>query len=62
MIEALDGMGGKVLVVHFPQANSCQLRVEGFKEVIQIHNQRNETEKIVVVAELDGGGVRDVGY
>ena len=62
MIEALDGMGGKVLVVHFPQANSCQLRVEGFKEVIQIHNQRNETEKIVVVAELDGGGVRDEGY
>ena len=34
MIEALGDSGGKVLVVHFPQANSCQLRVQGFKEVI----------------------------
>jgi ribose transport system substrate-binding protein len=62
MIEALGDNGGKVLVVHFPQANSCQLRVQGFKEVINTYNQGKETGEIVVVAELDGGGVRDEGY
>ena len=62
MIEALGDDGGKVLVVHFPQANSCQLRVQGFKEVISAHNQEREAGKIVVVSELDGGGVRDEGY
>ena len=62
MIEALGDEGGKVLVVHFPQANSCQLLVQGFKEVINAHNQGKETGKIVVVTELDGGGVRDEGY
>ena len=55
MIEALGENGGKVLVVHFPQANSCQLRVQGFKEVINAYNQGKETGKIVVVSELDGG-------
>ena len=62
MIEALGDEGGKVLVVHFPQANSCQLRVQGFKEVISAHNQERAAGKIVVVSELDGGGVRDEGY
>jgi ribose transport system substrate-binding protein len=62
MIEALGDEGGKVLVVHFPQANSCQLRVQGFTEVINAHNLDRETGKIVVVSELDGGGVRDEGY
>ena len=62
MIEALGESGGKVLVVHFPQANSCQLRVQGFKEVIGAYNQGLVTGMIEVVAELDGGGVRDEGY
>ena len=62
MIEALGDSGGKVLVVHFPQANSCQLRVQGFKEVIDAHNESSGSTKIEVVAELDGGGVRDEGY
>lgn len=56
MVEALGETGGKVLVVHFPQANSCQLRVRGFMEVINSHNQGRESGKIEVVAELDGGG------
>ena len=62
MIEALGENGGKVLVVHFPQANSCQLRVQGFKEVIASYNQDLQSGRIEVVAELDGGGVRDEGY
>jgi ribose transport system substrate-binding protein len=38
MIEALGAQGGEVLVIHFPQANSCQLRVRGFEEVIAAYN------------------------
>jgi ribose transport system substrate-binding protein len=38
MIEALGEAGGKVAVLHFKQAESCQLRVKGFTEVINAHN------------------------
>lgn len=62
MIEALGSEGGEVLIIHFPQANSCQLRVQGFEEVIGRYNQGLTTNKIEVVAQLDGGGVRDEGY
>lgn len=62
MIEALDPEGGEVLIIHFPQANSCQLRVQGFEEVIGKYNQGLTTNQIKVVAQLDGGGVRDEGY
>ena len=37
MIKALGENGGKVLVLDF-KANSCVLRVNGFKEVINAHN------------------------
>ncbi|MDA1050445.1 MAG: substrate-binding domain-containing protein [Planctomycetota bacterium] len=62
MIEALGEAGGKVLVLHFNQAQSCVLRVDGFKEVIDAHNKDREDGKIEVVAELDGGGLRDEGF
>jgi ribose transport system substrate-binding protein len=62
MIEALGAQGGEVLVIHFPQANSCQLRVRGFEEVIAAYNQGLVAGRIEVVAQLDGGGVRDEGY
>ena len=62
MIEALGQEGGEVLIVHFPQANSCQLRVQGFEEVISMYNAGLSTNRIEVVAQLDGGGVRDEGY
>ena len=62
MIEALGVEGGKVLIVHFPQANSCQLRVQGFEEVIGRYNHGLVGGRIEVVAQLDGGGVRDEGY
>ena len=62
MIEALGDQGGEVLIVHFPQANSCQLRVQGFEEVIGKYNAGLSVNQIVVVAQLDGGGVRDEGY
>ena len=61
MIEALGEQGGKVLVIHFPQANSCQLRVQGLKKY-WVHTMMALAGRIEIVAELDGGGVRDEGY
>ncbi len=61
MIEALAGNGGKVAVLHFKQAQSCILRVQGFREVIDAHNASGK-EKIDIVTELEGGGAKDVGY
>jgi ribose transport system substrate-binding protein len=62
MIEALGESGGEVLILHFKQANSCVLRVEGFKEVVAEHNESTEAGRIELVAELDGGGLRDEGF
>ena len=62
MIEALGDAGGKVLILHFQQAESCVLRVAGFQEVINAYNQDREEGKIEIVAELDGGGLRDPGF
>lgn len=62
MIEALGSRGGKVLILHFQQAQSCVLRVDGFKEVIHAYNKDREEGKIEIVAELDGGGLREEGF
>ena len=62
MIEALGEAGGKVLVLHFKQANSCVLRVNGFTEVIDAYNKDKDDGKIEIVEELDGGGSRDRGF
>ena len=61
MIEALGAAGGKVAILHFKQAESCQLRVKGFREVIDAHNA-GPRAKIEIVAELESGGAKDVGY
>lgn len=62
MIEALGENGGQVLILHFKQANSCVLRVQGFREVIDAHNEGREEGKVEVVAELEGGGLQDEGF
>lgn len=61
MIEALGSSGGKVAILHLKQAQSCILRVQGFREVIDSHNAKGGP-KIDIVMELDGGGARDIGY
>lgn len=61
MIEALGEQGGKVAILDFKSAESCLLRVQGFKEVIGQHNQDRETGKIEIVSELPGEGQRDLG-
>jgi ribose transport system substrate-binding protein len=62
MIEALGESGGKIAILDFPVVESCQLRVKGFKEVIEAHNKAHPSGKIEIVTTLDGGGVKDMGY
>jgi len=61
MIEALKGGGGKIGVLDLKQVESCILRVKGFKEVLEAHNA-TAAQKIEIVSELDGGGLKDKGY
>lgn len=61
LIEALGEAGGKVAVLHFKQAESCLLRVQGFTEVINAHNASGKA-KVQVVTELESGGAKDQGY
>lgn len=61
MIEALGPAGGKVGILHFKQAESCRLRVQGFRGIIDQHNA-TAAGKIEIVSELDGGGAKDQGF
>jgi ribose transport system substrate-binding protein len=62
MIEALGEAGGKIIILDYKSAESCLLRVQGFKEVISKHNEGKETGKIDIVSELPGEGQKDKGY
>jgi ribose transport system substrate-binding protein len=62
MIEALGEAGGKVVLLDFKQAESCLLRVQGFKEIIDAYNRDRTTGRISIVAELPGDGQKDKGY
>jgi ribose transport system substrate-binding protein len=62
VIEALGGKPAKVAIVDYKQAESCILRVEGFKEAVAEHNTANAAAKLDIVAELDGGGEKDKGF
>ncbi len=62
MIEALGEAGGKVVILDFKQAESCLLRVKGFKEVVEKHNEGRMSGKIEIVAELPGDGKKDQGF
>ncbi len=60
MIEALGETGGKVLVLDKREVESCLLRVQGFKDVINQHNT-TAASKIAIVAELPGAGQKIKG-
>jgi ribose transport system substrate-binding protein len=62
MIEALGKSGGKIVILDFKQAESCILRVKGFKEVIDAHNAKSADGKIQLAAELPGDGQKDKGF
>ncbi len=62
MIEALGEVGGKVAILDHKHVESCQLRVQGFKEVLDEHNKKPGKGKITIVAELPSGGSKDQGF
>jgi ribose transport system substrate-binding protein len=62
MIEALAGQGGKIAILDLPTVESCQLRVKGFREVIDAHNGKNPDRKIEIATVLPGDGDRERGY
>ncbi len=62
LLEALGDSGGKVAILGHKPVESCQMRVRGFQDVIASHNRTGAGGKVVVVAELPGGGVKDQGY
>lgn len=62
MVKLLGAAGGKVLIVDYPDVESCQLRTKGFHEVLDAHNAKDGAAKIEVVATLNGKGARDTGY
>jgi ribose transport system substrate-binding protein len=61
MIEALGEAGGKIAILHFKQAESCILRVKGFREVIDGHNSSGKA-KVDIVTELESAGAKDIGF
>ncbi len=61
MVEALGANGGKVLILHFAQANSCVLRVKGFREVIGNYNKDKTDGRIEIVDVQEGGGLQSEG-
>jgi len=61
IIEALGEAGGKVAILHLKQAESCILRVKGFRAVIDEHNA-TAAGKLEIVAELESGGAKDIGF
>jgi ribose transport system substrate-binding protein len=62
LLEALGAGGGKVAILDHKPVESCQLRVKGFKEVIASHNRDRVVGRVTIVAELPGGGAKDLGY
>lgn len=62
MVKLLGESGGKIAVLHYPDVESCQLRVKGFTEVVDAHNAKDGAAKIDIATTLNGQGARDAGY
>jgi len=62
MVRLIGEPGGKVAVLHYPDVESCQLRVKGFTEVIDDHNAKDGTAKIEIATTLNGQGAREAGF
>lgn len=62
MVKLLGESGGNVYIIHKPDAASCILRVQGFREIVDAHNATEGAAQIKVVGEGNGDGKRDIGY
>ena len=61
MVKLLGESGGKVGIIHYPDVESCQLRVQGYDEVVGAHNAKDGAPQIETVSTLNGEGARDAG-
>lgn len=62
MVRLLGETGGKVAVLDYPDVESCQMRTQGFQEILDAHNAKDGAAQIEVVAMLNAKGARDEGY
>ena len=62
LVKLIGESGGKVAVLHYPDVESCQLRVKGFTEVIDAHNAKDGAAKIEIATTLNGQGAREPGF
>jgi ribose transport system substrate-binding protein len=62
VVRLLGETGGKVAVVDYPDVESCQLRVQGFREIIDQHNATPGHPEIRIATVLNGQGAREAGY
>lgn len=62
MVKLIGETGGKVAVLHYPDVESCQLRVQGFTEIVDAHNAKDGAAKIEIATTLNGLGSREGGF
>ena len=62
MVQLIGKSGGEVAILHYPDVESCQLRVKGFTEIIDAHNAKDGAAKIEIVTTLNGQGAREAGF
>ena len=62
MVKLIWETGGKVAVLHYPDVESCQLRVQGFTEIVGAHNAKDGAAKIEIATTLNGLGSREGGF
>ena len=62
MVKLIGKSGGEVAILHYPDVESCQLRVKGFTEIIDAHNAKDGAAKIEIVTTLNGQGAREAGF
>jgi ribose transport system substrate-binding protein len=60
IIELLGETGGKVAILHKSDAQSCILRVKGFRSVIDAHNESADS-KVEIVGEYPSDGDKALG-
>ena len=62
MVRLLGDSGGKTAIIDYPDVESCQMRTQGFREIIDNHNNQNGASQIEIVSILNGRGAREGGY
>jgi ribose transport system substrate-binding protein len=62
MVKLVGDTGGKIAILDYPDVESCQLRVQGFTEIVDAHNKAHADTKIDIATTLNGQGSREAGF